>query len=314
MRILVTAIGSMSASTVISSLQMSGYQVIGTDIYPKEYHKEGYLCNSFEQVPYCHDPNYCTALIDICKRHKCKIIIPLTDPEIDVINGTRKMFEQNNIKLYMQSSELLNIARNKFNVYDYFKNDKEVNVINTCLLSDFHTYYFKQPWVIKRTYGRSSEGLIINPSINQIFAMGDMDGYVIKPYLECHIFTVDYIRDKKSGFDYSVAREELIRTSNGAGITVKTVYDQSLADTASFIGKKLDVNGAINIEFIKHNDKFYLMDINPRFSGGIDFSHMCSMYDFVINHCRCFCSDELEPARKYESKILVKSYEIKTGV
>ena len=76
---------------------------------------------------------------------------------------------------------------------------------------------------------------------------------------------------------------------------------------ASFIGKKLDINGSINIEFIKHNDKYYLMDINPRFSGGIDFSYKCSGYDFVLNHCRCFCSDELEPARKYESKILIKS-------
>lgn len=313
MRILVTAIGSMSASRVISSLQMTGHYVVGTDIYPKEYHEEGYLCNSFVQVPYYNDPNYCATLIDICRRYKCKAIIPLTDPEIDVINANRALFEEKKIALYMQSSEVLDIARNKLKIHEFFKDDNEVNTINTYLLSDFHTYYVKRPWILKKLHGRSSEGVVIDPTINQLLTILNMEDYVIQPYLDGHIFTVDYIRDKKSGFDYSVAREELIRTSNGAGVTVKTIYDKTLADMASFIGKKLDINGSINIEFIKHNDKYYLMDINPRFSGGIDFSYKCSGYDFVLNHCRCFCSDELEPARKYESKILIKSYEIKSG-
>lgn len=81
------------------------------------------------------------------------------------------------------------------------------------------------------------------------------------------------------GADFSIPREELLRTKNGAGTTVRIVPDSDLMQMASYIGKKLNVRGCINMEFIRSKDStYYLIDINPRFSAGVAFSN----FRFVV--------------------------------
>ena len=55
----------------------------------------------------------------------------------------------------------------------------------------------------------------------------------------------------------------------------------------SHLGKKLQILGAINAEFIFDGKQYYLMDVNPRFSAGIAFSRLAG-YDIVKNHFLCF--------------------------
>ena len=43
MNILLTAIGSMSAKCAINQLKTTGHNIIGCDIYPKEWHTESTL-------------------------------------------------------------------------------------------------------------------------------------------------------------------------------------------------------------------------------------------------------------------------------
>ena len=63
MNILLTAIGSMSAKCAINQLKTTGHNIIGCDIYPKEWHTESKLCDYFYQAPYATDEEkYCVPL------------------------------------------------------------------------------------------------------------------------------------------------------------------------------------------------------------------------------------------------------------
>ena len=53
--ILVTSLGSVAADIAIKSLRQLGHRVVGTDIYPKEFHVESYEVNAFYQSPYVND-------------------------------------------------------------------------------------------------------------------------------------------------------------------------------------------------------------------------------------------------------------------
>ena len=65
--VLVTAIGSLAADIVIKNLKREGYQVIGSDIYPKEWIVDAYSVDRFFQVPLAADSTaYLKALIEIC--------------------------------------------------------------------------------------------------------------------------------------------------------------------------------------------------------------------------------------------------------
>ena len=304
MNILVTAIGSMSAERVITQLKIIGNLVVGCDIYPKEWHYESTLCDYFYQAPYATTGiEYCKFLIETCKKHNINYIVPLTDLEIDVINKNRELFT--GIILCMPNSDIIKIVRNKYELYKYFEHDSIIKVPTTWTLNNYKIRY--NTVVAKMVNSRSSQGLLIKPTFEQLMAIDNKSNYIVQQYIDGNVCTIDYCRSAKDNEDVIIIREELIRTSNGAGLTVKLFNDEKLKTMVSHIGKRLDINGAICIEFIHNNDNYYLIDINPRFSAGIDFSFNAG-YDIVTNHMNCFNNLPIDKQIKIEEKILIKKY------
>lgn len=307
MRFLITAIGSMSAKCAITRLKAEGYFVVGCDIYPGEWHYETTLCDAFVRAPYAtKEEEYVQFLIDTCHQFNLDYIIPLTDLEIDVINRQRTRIEHLGIVLCMQSSRVLDVARDKFKLSRLCEQDSNIPSVKTCLLSELPSD-FKFPCIAKPYNGRSSEGLIKNASKQQLQTIENKDVYIIQEQLEGRVFCVDYCRSAKTGIDCAVPRQELLRTSNGAGLTVQMVFDESLIKLVSHIGTKLNINGCVNMEFILNEGKYYLIDINPRFSAGVAFS-VKSGYDMIINHIRCFCNQNVDGQIMIEEKIIIKIY------
>lgn len=298
----------MSAECVIRQLKSYGYFVCGCDIYPREWHYETKLCDSFFQAPYATQiDEYVHFLLDTCKRQNLKYIIPLTDIEIDVIDTKRDLFNKEGINLCMQTSSVLKIARNKYQLFKTFIDDPNVPSIKTFMIDEIPSG-FSYPCIAKPFNGRSSEGLIRNASREQILAIPEKEKYIVQDQLVGDIYTVDYCRSAKTGQDVAIPRIELLRTKNGAGLTIQTINDLNLIRLSSYIGNKLNINGCVNFEFIRHNSDYYLIDINPRFSAGIAFS-IISGYDMVLNHIRCFINHKIDEQIPIKEQILIKRYD-----
>lgn len=307
MRFLITAIGSMSAECAIKQLKADNHFVVGCDIYPGEWHYETKLCDEFVQAPFAtKEDEYISFLIDTCKKYSLTYIIPLTDLEIDVINRRRDKFEVENITLCMQEAEVLRVARDKYVLHKTFEGDENVPSIRTALLSELPED-FKFPCIAKPFNGRSSEGLLRNATREQVEAIENKDVYIVQEQIEGNILTVDYCRSYKTGIDSAIPRIELLRTKNGAGLTVKISSDEKLIKLVSYIGNKLNINGCVNMEFILNDDKFYLIDINPRFSAGVAFS-VVSGYNMIKNHIRCFTGEDVDSQIKMKEQIIIKKY------
>lgn len=308
MNILITAIGSFSADCVINTLRKSGHFVIGCDIYPSKWHAVSRDCNEVFQVPFAtKEKEYIDSLLNICRKYGIYYIFPLTDLEIDILNKNRDAFEKVNATLCTQSSECLAIARDKYKMYCLFKEDDMVNVPKSVLSCDL-SEEFLLPVVAKPINGRSSEGLKKIYRREDLISLKCIDNYIIQELLEGNVFTVDYVRNALSGEDFAVPREELLRTKNGAGTTVRVVPDEDLMVTTSYIGRKLGINGCVNMEYIHYNGAYYLIDINPRFSAGVAFSNFIG-YDMVTAHLNCFLDKEKLPAPiKFKEQLLCKRY------
>lgn len=308
MRFLITAIGSMSAECVIKQLKETGHFVVGCDIYPGEWHFETTLCDVFFQAPLAtKEERYIDFLLSVSKEQQIDYIIPLTDLEIDVLNKYRCCFDELGVTLCMQSLEVLKIARNKKVLSEVFLYDEEVPSIKTCLLQDIPND-FPFPCVAKPYNGRSSEGLLRNATKEQVLAIERKELYIIQEQLEGNVFTVDYVRNAVSGHDAAISRQELLRTKNGAGLTVQICVDKVLLRLVSHIGKTLSINGCVNMEFIYCRGKYYLIDINPRFSAGVAFS-VVSGYNMVLNHVRCFTGEDIDEITEVPERIIIKKYE-----
>lgn len=286
MNILVTAIGSFSADCVINTLKSSNHYVVGCDVYPSYWHAVSKDCQAVYMVPFAKDEKkYVQSLLDISSIENIDVIFPLTDVEIDILNKNRLVFDEKNIILAIQSQNCLQIARDKYKIFELFCNDSQVYVpksINSSRL----TMSCQLPVIAKPINGRSSEGLIKITTYQELEQIKNKDNYIIQEFLDGNVFTVDYARDD-SGNDFAVPREELLRTKNGAGTTIRIVRDEYLTKTVSYIGQKLGIVGVVNMEFIKNGNTFYLIDINPRFSAGVAFSNYIG-YDMITSHLNCF--------------------------
>lgn len=308
MNILVTAIGSFSADCVIDTLRKSGHFVVGCDIYPSEWHAVSRDCNVVYQVPFAtKEEEYINSLLNICRKHGIHYIFPLTDLEIDVLNKNREDFKQVDTILCIQSSESLAIARDKYKMYCLFKDDDMVKVPKSVLSCELPED-FLLPAVAKPINGRSSEGLKKIYRREDLVGLMGIDNYIVQELLDGNVFTVDYARNALSGEDFAVPREELLRTKNGAGTTVRVVPDEYLMATTSYIGRELGINGCVNMEYIHYNSAYYLIDINPRFSAGVAFSNFIG-YDMVTAHLNCFLDKEKLPSPiEFKVQLLCKRY------
>lgn len=302
-KILLTAIGSMSASTIVKSLKQQGIILYGCDIYHKEWHPLAKELNELFQVPKARQENYINSLLTICSNEKIDYVFPLTDVEIDVLVEYINDFDKINTVICFPGKKTIEISRDKFNLFNFFSDNEKVKVIPT--YKDIK--HVKFPIIAKPQNGRSSEGII------KIESLGDLPknlsqrlDYIFQPIINGSIYTVDYIR-QKDGIDYSLARKELIRTSNGAGISVEIIEDKKLVNLASEIGNKLDIKGCVNMEFIHNNNDFYLMDINPRFSAGVGFSFLAG-YNFPVEHLKVFMNMDIVLNIKPKKGFYAKQY------
>lgn len=306
--VLVTAIGSMAADCVISILKKSAGKVVGCDIYPYEWLIEAGCCDKFYQAPLAREEDkYIQFLIRVCLENAITHLIPLTDIEIDVVNKYRDIFRQQHIILCMPEPGVLDIARNKYRLFCEFREDVHVPSIRTCLSASDDAESFSFPCLAKISNGRSSEGLRLLASKDELLYLRDRNNYIIQEYKSGPVFTVDYIRCEKTRQDFAIAREELLRTKNGAGLTVRITNEPILSQLASYIGNKLQINGCVNMEFIKNHSAYYLIDLNPRFSAGIAFSVLAG-YDMVTNHLNCFTGKEIALPIVVNETIITKRY------
>lgn len=313
MRCLVTAIGSMSAEAVIQSIKrLPGTSVMGCNMHPREWTAAAHLVEHFYQVPPAtHSQSYVARLLELCEKERISHVLPLTDVEVDVLSEHRQHFDTRDIVLCISSPSAISIARNKLAMHNFFAMHKRIHPIPTVDLQDPNCISFSFPMLAKPSYGRSSEGIVnISDKMALDFWRSRLRGqdYVIQPRYEGEIFVVDLVR-QKDGENACVAvamtRQELLRTANGAGMTVHMRPGHSCEALALEVAETLGVLGCVNIEFLVTSESELLMDINPRFSAGVAFS-MLSGYDMVENHLRCFNGERIESCKPPPDKVYTR--------
>ena len=297
--ILVTAIGSMSASCVLENLyNIDNAAIVGTDIYPAEWQTNLKMLEKFYRVPKYNAKNYVKSILEICIMNEVKFVFPLTDVEIDILNRNRYIFENNKIIICISDFDTILRCRDKTKI------GSNIPMFSQSDLQNADIY----PIVAKPKNGRSSEGKFVLEESSQLAIIKCLNNYIFQPYFDGQVITVDVIRDK-SGNTVSVSRIELLRTSNGAGTVVEIFEDIDLNEIVLNIANELNILGCVNFEFLYYREVYYLMDVNPRFSAGVGFSCFAG-YNFVKEHLNVFLDKKISELKKINMDILSKKTEI----
>ncbi len=297
---LVTAIGSFSAHAVLETLRREGWRIVGTDIYEAAWVAASQQTDVFYQAPYAsEETRYVNFIREICEKEQAERILPLIDAEVDVLNRHRGELENAGCRICMPPKAGIPVLRDKLamkklvdSVLSELPEELQaaVHTIPTERASDADFETLQYPVILKPVNGRSSNGLYRIYQEDQLgFAFSNimdpekledtsLENYLVQPMLKGHVVTVDVIRDAE-GHCVTVPREELLRTSNGAGLSVRVFEDARLQAVCRQIAERASVLGCVNFEFIlgEGSGIYYFVECNPRFSGGVAFTELAGV-------------------------------------
>lgn len=305
---LVTAIGSFSAGTTISTLKAQGYRVIGCDIYPAQWVASSADVDAFYQIAAAADREaFLADITRIVQTEGVSYVLPSTDYEVDALAGISSI---GTATICCSDACALSYCRDKLASYALLAERMPQICILSYRASELPPSFSSFPAVLKPLNGRSSSGLAYvndRAELNHALEQVDTTNYCVQPRVEGHIVTVDVVRCAASGQAVAIPREELLRTPNGAGTSVRVFNDQELSRNACLIARELGVNGCVNLEFIASRDGYRFLECNPRFSGGVAFTQIAA-YDCVSNHLRCFQGLDIADLPSYCERYIARRY------
>jgi carbamoyl-phosphate synthase large subunit len=126
------------------------------------------------------------------------------------------------------------------------------------------------PVFAKPNYGSASEGAIIVASKLEKDSLPSGSDYLIQKYIKGVEYSVDaYV--SRNGKICGISPRRRLRTLGGESVETETLHDAEIYQRTRQVIDKLHLIGPLTIQFIREDftQKLYLLEVNPRFGGGV---------------------------------------------
>ena len=263
--VLVTAIGTATATAVIRELKKEGnYHIIGADINPREQIATSLDTDEFFRFPYSTNDEYIPFALEFCKAHNVDYYYAVIDKEVVNLSKNQEQFADIGTKLCVPNYSFAEKCHYKNTFGEWIaEHFADIAVRQYCNLEEAETAVY--PLFIKPIEGVASTGC-----------------RKIQDFVSGNNITVDCVRNRKTGQKIQIQRRELLRNSNGCGIAVEIFHDSALEGICNTLMESLDLHGVCNMEFFETENGYRIIEINPRFSAGTIYSCMAGI-NTVLN-------------------------------
>lgn len=235
-------------------------------------------CDHRVILPEVSNTHYVTKLLTLCVENKIDLVIPLIDPELEVLAGRKKLFAHEGVMVAISPPETIEMAFDKFKTWE-FAVEHGIPTPRTVLTVDaamdnIRSGRMHWPLVVKPRKGSAS--LDITYCHDEIQLCGAMDGCpdpMIQQFVDGPEYGFDLFGDDQFRPISVYCKKKL---SMRAGETDKAV-STSNSQLIEFGAKLLDAMklfGPADVDVILSDKGPQLLEINPRFGGGYPCSHL----------------------------------------
>ena len=236
-------------------------------------------CDNSVLLPEVSDPDYINHLIDLSKRCGIDMIIPLIDPELEVLAPARDRLAEEGVLAVVSPPKTIAIGFDKYLTYQFGK-ENDIPVPRTVLtiveaenlLSDGT---LKWPLVVKPRKGSAS--MDITYCRNMLELQAAFESCPL-PMIQEYLLGREYGYDLFSDRDYRpISVFCKLKIAMRAGETDKAVNidDPELIGLGVKIAEALELFGPLDADVIVDDNGPRLLELNPRFGGGYPCSHLC---------------------------------------
>lgn len=271
MHILILSLGTRCQLVNYFKQRKNGFdKVVATDC--SIYAPAIYMADVHYIVPPIIETNYLAIILKICKKEDIHVVLPLQEDELELISENKEMFLKEGILAAVSDIETIRICRDKLLLYQ-----KLVRNGIACIETyDYNTMTdniskMKLPIIAKKRKGAGSVGNLIIKSLPMLFDYAEniQERLIVQPFIESQEYGVDVYVDFVSGEIIAIFAKEKIRMRAGETEKSKSVKDDGLFRFVKEIVYTLKFKGAIDIDIFRYHGKYQVLEINPRFGGGL---------------------------------------------
>ena len=250
-------------------------RIVGADSRP-QLSAACHLADMSIAVPPCRDPEYVSVLLEVCKAHGIRLLVPTIDTELQVLSECRDVFARIGVTVAVSAPSVVKVARDKGKTSTLLA-ELGVNTPRTVAASAYRhdPSLLRSPVILKPRTGSSSIG-IFRPTnraeVDAAFAAGsDM---IAQELWEGSEYTVNLFFDAAGALRCAVPHRR-IETRAGEVSKGRTEDVLVLRNAARSIASGLSgARGALCFQAIVTDAGDYaVFEINARFGGGYPLAH-----------------------------------------
>lgn len=231
-------------------------------IYPDFYFKK----ESIEK-------DFLECILKFCIENDINTVIPCSIFELEVFAKNFKLFEENNISVFVEELTTIKTFYDKFQTSEFMKKTIKSNYLNTGLIVEEEIPELNFPYIIKPRYGYGSKDVFLISNENDFRGWQQCRSKKFSSY----IFQ-EFIDDNEGEYSCSVLYDKTKQPSSICAInrqlkngdTIMATYDEKcrkLEKKILQIAAKFKGRFCLNFQFRNRDGIPYIFEINPRFAA-----------------------------------------------
>lgn len=247
-------------------------QIVAVDF--KDTAPASAIADHFVQAPRADSPDFIPFLLEVCKKYRIDLLIPLIDPELLPIATNSQAFREIGTTPVISGPETIRIGADKRDTSRFFGS---IGVDAPKHLDLEHLMQSKNPCfpiLLKPARGSSSLGVTKIHNEKELSFFSDyVEDAILQEFVEGDEYTLDVLADF-SGLVKCVVPRLRIETRAGEISKGRTVKNRRIMEAgASVVSQLPDAAGCITLQcFLTPDDEIKFIEINPRFGGGVPLS------------------------------------------
>lgn len=235
-------------------------------------------CDHRVLVPEITHADYLDHLLELCSINHIDIVIPLIDPELEILSGFQEEFVRRGIMLLLSPRETVEIASDKYLTWQFARRHgfaaPRTYITVPEALEHIASGAVQWPLLVKPRRGSASMNLTYcSDRIQLEGAFEACPAPMIQEVVKGAEYGFDLFADAESRPVSVYCKRKLAMRAGETDKAVSTNAPTLIAFGAELLGR-LKLIGPADVDVIVDKDGPKLLEINPRFGGGYPCSHL----------------------------------------
>jgi carbamoyl-phosphate synthase large subunit len=289
-RVLVTGAGGAAGVAVIRALATAEHHTIAVDADPRAAGVA--LAAEARVIPTATDPGFGDALVGVVDETRPEVLIGTVSEEIGALHALHQDFTDHGVATWLPSPEAVQVCIDKWK----FSRVLRDNAIPTPATGLGDIYEVDGPWVVKPRFGRGSRDVyLVDDPMELVWACQRTPDPIVQSRATGREFTADVLVDHAGRVAACVPRWRL-ETKAGISTKGETFVDAAIDDAVARTVHAVGLRGVSNLQGFRGADGVCVMEVNPRFSGGLPLT-LAAGADLVGEYLRGALGEPLRPER-----------------